>query len=86
MRVVERERKAMQAGSDLSRGLGLILATPGHTLHGAEHLDLILKVHEIHYHLARGQSATLDITRFLAEWLGHHSPVPGHGLRHLHQV
>jgi hemerythrin len=42
------------------------------TLHGAEHLDLILKVREIQYKSAKGQSVTMDITRFLAEWFGRH--------------
>jgi hemerythrin len=45
---------------------------PRRTFHGAEHLDLILKVREIQYRSAKGQSVTLDITRFLADWLGHH--------------
>jgi len=45
---------------------------PGRTLHGAEHLDLILKVREIQYQSAKGQSVTMEITRFLAEWFGRH--------------
>jgi hemerythrin len=45
---------------------------PGRTLHGAEHLDLILKVREIQYQSAKGQAVTKEITRFLAEWFGRH--------------
>ena len=45
---------------------------PWRTVHGAEHMDLILKVREIQYKSAKGQSVTTDITRFLAEWFGHH--------------
>jgi hemerythrin len=45
---------------------------PRRTVHGAEHLDLILKVREIQYTSAKGQSVTMDTTRFLAEWFGHH--------------
>lgn len=45
---------------------------PRRTLHGAEHLDLILKVREIQYTLAKGQAVTMAITRFLTEWFGLH--------------
>jgi hemerythrin len=45
---------------------------PQRTFHGAEHLDLILKVRAIQYKSAKGQAVTTDITRFLAEWFGHH--------------
>jgi hemerythrin len=45
---------------------------PGRTFHGAEHLNLILKVREIQYKMAKGHAATVEITRFLAEWFGHH--------------
>ena len=45
---------------------------PGRSLHGAEHLDLILKVREIQYRSAKGQSVTFEITRFLADWFGRH--------------
>jgi hemerythrin len=45
---------------------------PRRTLHGAEHLDLILKVRELQYKMAKGQPVTTEITRFLAEWFGHH--------------
>jgi hemerythrin len=45
---------------------------PRRFLHGAEHLDLILKVREIQHQMAKGQAVTTEITRFLGEWFGHH--------------
>jgi len=45
---------------------------PRRVLHGAEHLDLVLKLRGIHYRMAKGQPVSQEITGFLAEWFGHH--------------
>lgn len=45
---------------------------PNLEVHGAEHARLLQKAHALQDKLAAGQSVTMDVTIFLADWLKHH--------------